>query len=265
MNKINENFITIGKLSKLTEVHIKSLRYYDEIGILRPVYIDPETNYRYYVPSQAAVVDAIQLCVELDIPLKHFQNFLSENHQIHYLDLIDFGTKLATSKIKAIEEKLKGLADIQSEINRASQFVTDYELLSFRMPESLYWIAPYEGPPSGSAFYNLLIDMFEDIKENGGSAGYDYGILNIIHNSKQNFYLFTDLLEIGNRNNPHLYHVPEGEFLCTRTPFNDIRKAPEIFPGLISKDYDKVIILSELFTGDFDFQNPVYEIKWCRI
>ncbi|MCI8688619.1 MAG: MerR family DNA-binding transcriptional regulator [Lawsonibacter sp.] len=31
-----ENLLSIGALSKQTGVHIKSLRYYDSLGILRP-------------------------------------------------------------------------------------------------------------------------------------------------------------------------------------------------------------------------------------
>ncbi len=39
---------SIGKLAKLTGVHIQSLRYYETIGILRPAMIDPDSGYRYY-------------------------------------------------------------------------------------------------------------------------------------------------------------------------------------------------------------------------
>ena len=43
-----ENLLSIGALSKQTGVHIKSLRYYDSLGILRPAYVDPCSGYRYY-------------------------------------------------------------------------------------------------------------------------------------------------------------------------------------------------------------------------
>lgn len=43
-----ENLLSIGALSKQTGVHIKSLRYYDSLGILRPAYVDSSSGYRYY-------------------------------------------------------------------------------------------------------------------------------------------------------------------------------------------------------------------------
>ena len=43
----------IGDFSKLSQVSIKTLRYYDEIGLLRPGEIDRFTGYRYYAAGQA--------------------------------------------------------------------------------------------------------------------------------------------------------------------------------------------------------------------
>ena len=96
--------ISIGTLSKLTGVHIKSLRYYDRLGILRPAYIDPASGYRYYSFPQIHVVDAIQLCVDLGIPLKQFTDFVGEDgRQIHYGALLARGTELAGAKIRSIQ------------------------------------------------------------------------------------------------------------------------------------------------------------------
>ena len=82
--------LPIGAFAKLSGTNIKSLRYYDEIGVLPPAYVNPDTGYRYYALSQIHVVDAIQLCLELDIPLKQFPGFLDAQHkQIHYAKLLE--------------------------------------------------------------------------------------------------------------------------------------------------------------------------------
>ena len=39
--------LKIGLFSKLSRVSIRMLRYYDEIGLLHPAYIDAESAYRY--------------------------------------------------------------------------------------------------------------------------------------------------------------------------------------------------------------------------
>ena len=44
--------LKIGLFSKLSRVSIRMLRYYDEMGLLRPAYIDPDSDYRYYREDQ---------------------------------------------------------------------------------------------------------------------------------------------------------------------------------------------------------------------
>jgi len=42
----------IGEFSKLTQVSIRMLRYYDETGLLKPAQIDQFTGYRSYSVDQ---------------------------------------------------------------------------------------------------------------------------------------------------------------------------------------------------------------------
>ena len=48
--------LKIGDFSKLSRVSIRMLRHYDEIGLLRPARIDPESGYRYYSDTQLLIV-----------------------------------------------------------------------------------------------------------------------------------------------------------------------------------------------------------------
>ena len=42
----------IGDFSKISRVPVKTLRYYDELGLLKPVEVDPFSGYRYYAADQ---------------------------------------------------------------------------------------------------------------------------------------------------------------------------------------------------------------------
>ena len=42
----------IGQFSKLGRVTIKTLRHYDEVGLLTPAHVDDENGYRYYTTAQ---------------------------------------------------------------------------------------------------------------------------------------------------------------------------------------------------------------------
>ncbi|MCC8122153.1 MAG: MerR family transcriptional regulator, partial [Oscillospiraceae bacterium] len=138
--------LSIGALSKQTGVHVKSLRYYDRIGVLPPAYVDPESGYRYYAFSQIQLVEAIQLCVDLDIPLKEFQNFMTDDtHEIRYAKLIAHGTSIANQKMNAIREKLFFLEKMQENIERAERCRGSDTPIRCTMPEKLCFTRPRQG------------------------------------------------------------------------------------------------------------------------
>ncbi|MCP1103625.1 DNA-binding transcriptional MerR regulator [Aequitasia blattaphilus] len=49
----------IGEFSRLTQVSIRMLRYYDEVGLLKPARIDSITNYRSYEAWQIPILNKI--------------------------------------------------------------------------------------------------------------------------------------------------------------------------------------------------------------
>jgi DNA-binding transcriptional MerR regulator len=65
----------IGDFSRLTDVSVKALRYYDEVGLLKPTYVDRDTRYRYYsaalLPRLNRILAFDELFDELHRRLKH--------------------------------------------------------------------------------------------------------------------------------------------------------------------------------------------------
>jgi DNA-binding transcriptional MerR regulator len=51
----------IGEFSKLMQISIRMLRYYDEAGLLKPAQIDEATGYRLYSAAQIPVLQRIKL------------------------------------------------------------------------------------------------------------------------------------------------------------------------------------------------------------
>ena len=44
--------MTIGEFSRVSRLTVSALRFYDNVGALVPVQVDPRTNYRWYAQSQ---------------------------------------------------------------------------------------------------------------------------------------------------------------------------------------------------------------------
>lgn len=258
-----KRLLSIGKLSKLTGVHIQSLRYYEKLGILKPVYTDPETNYRYYTFQQISIVEAIQYCADLDIPLKQFRDFLIEKDgQINYAKLIEQGTRLTVQKMQKIQTRLNFLENMQQEIAHAQDCYENQLVKSF-LPEKIYWAIPYDATQSQASFHRAVYRLISDLEKNGLKAGYDVGQLLIYKGNKVKSYIFIDIRDNGQPldNFPHIIHIPKGEYLCKVSQERQIQKAPEIFPELFAQAYDKIVVEVELFTEKFNYSAPIYEIR----
>ena len=66
---IREIVLKIGEFSVLTQVSIKTLRYYDEVGLLKPARVDLDSGYRYYSAGQVPRLQRILALKDLGFPL----------------------------------------------------------------------------------------------------------------------------------------------------------------------------------------------------
>ncbi|EME7220918.1 MerR family transcriptional regulator, partial [Enterococcus faecium] len=61
-------YLSIGKISKLCNISIRTLRYYDQINLFKPEYINKENNYRYYSIQQLFYLEIIKYLRKLNMP-----------------------------------------------------------------------------------------------------------------------------------------------------------------------------------------------------
>lgn len=70
--------LKIGEFSKLSRVSIRMLRHYDEIGLLKPAHIDPDSGYRYYGEDQLPVAGRITALKEMGFGLSAIGQMLPQ-------------------------------------------------------------------------------------------------------------------------------------------------------------------------------------------
>ncbi len=68
--------LSIGEFARLGTVSIRTLRHYDEIGLLRPARVDPETGYRCYSAAQLRQLNRIIALKELGLSLAQVRRLL---------------------------------------------------------------------------------------------------------------------------------------------------------------------------------------------
>ena len=82
-----KDLFTIGEMHKLFAVPVRTLRFYDEIGLLRPERVDPRTGYRYYSAGQFERLNTIKYLRALGVSLERIRGFF-ENRDTDVVELL---------------------------------------------------------------------------------------------------------------------------------------------------------------------------------
>lgn len=69
--------IKIGDFSKLSQVTVKTLHHYDQLGLLKPVEVDRFTGYRYYAVEQLPRLNRILALKDLGFSLQQIAQLLA--------------------------------------------------------------------------------------------------------------------------------------------------------------------------------------------
>lgn len=112
---MKNNRLLIGQMARLNHTTLATLRHYDKVGILSPVYVNPETGYRYYDVQQCLVFHMIQHHKALNMSLKEIKEILRRNdydflEQIYKKKLDEVNQALAEFEFRKeeLERMMKG-------------------------------------------------------------------------------------------------------------------------------------------------------------
>ena len=67
----------IGDFARLSQVSVKTLRFYDEVGLLKPTFVDGATGYRYYSADLLPRLNRILALKDLGFSLEQIEVVLS--------------------------------------------------------------------------------------------------------------------------------------------------------------------------------------------
>src|ERR1700736_4275505 len=77
--------LKIGDFSRLSQVSVKTLRYYDEVALLKPTQVDEVSGYRYYSVAQLRQLHRILALRDLGFPLDQIGYVLEADLSIEEL------------------------------------------------------------------------------------------------------------------------------------------------------------------------------------
>lgn len=212
-----KEYYRIGETASLMGITTQTLRFYDKIGLVKPIKIDPRTGYRYYAYEQFHFIDRIKYLQSLGMPLDDIKEVMLSKKVERLLPFLDQQKKVLEEEEKKIRHQIE-MVDWYKDYFTYMERNEDAPCV-MHLKERYYLQVPcYKR--------DLLADMEIRLAKEKSEQGIDnamylrqYGY-KISYDAfcKQKFrpdYYFIYLNEKV-KDAPNILKLPEGDYLCFR-------------------------------------------------
>jgi effector-binding domain-containing protein len=108
----------IGEFANFIKIPVKTLRYYDEIGIFRPIKVDDETGYRYYSAIQLPLLNRILSLKDIGFSLSQISYVLENNlPSKELIDMLNLKDMELTESIRVEQERKTRISSLVKILN----------------------------------------------------------------------------------------------------------------------------------------------------
>ena len=173
MNEKNVKYLTTGEFAKLCKVNKQTLFYYDQIGLLSPVFKN-EKGYRFYSINQIELFYVIDLLKDLGMSLKDIQQYTQNKSPESFLTLMYQKKNEIVKMRKEIEMKEKLIETKITLMEDASQLDFDQITLE-HLPEATLYLSRNIENISDEEFVEVLSEFIGELNESQLDTGYPIG------------------------------------------------------------------------------------------
>lgn len=161
--------IKIGEFSKLAQVPIATLRYYDQMGLLKPVQVDRFTGYRYYSVSQLPRLNRILALKGLGFSLEQIAEALDDGLTPEQMrGMLRLRHAQLSQQIVEMRDQLLEVEVRLGQIEREAQLTTYDVILKQLEPQLVASVRAVL--PERSMIGTLFAEVYEALGEHVGAA-----------------------------------------------------------------------------------------------
>ena len=110
-----KRYYSIGEFARLASVSSKTIRFYQQEGILKPSYIK-ENGYRYYEDEDIIKLQKIVALRYIGLPIKEIKEVLREERSDQILNSLELQKQLIQQKILNLQGVIRKIESISEEI-----------------------------------------------------------------------------------------------------------------------------------------------------
>ena len=108
----NKTKLKIGEFSRLMRVTVKTLRHYEQLGILLPDSVDDDSGYRYYSVEQMQRLNAIRDLKDIGFSLDEVRDLLLSDERVPSADLLSLKISECERQLDLLNERRRRLGEL---------------------------------------------------------------------------------------------------------------------------------------------------------
>lgn len=153
----------IGEFAQIAQVSGRQLRFYDQLGLLRPGHTDPQTGYRYYSIRQLPRLNCILALKDLGLSLEQIGPLLKD--ELSPVELRAMLTMKRAQLAQSLREEEARLRHIESRIAQIDRQggIGDYDVVMKSVPPT-----PYLALRCACDSMDEVVRMVRTVAEEGG-------------------------------------------------------------------------------------------------
>lgn len=205
-------YFTIGEISKFFNISLKTLRYYDEIGLLKPAYVNEENRYRYYSIEQFVIIDLIKQFKATGMSLDIIKGILGSKNSMEFiLENIKTQSNKLEDKIQELTTIKNYLDDLDKEISQNIEYGLE-KVFIIHNKERKY--INYDVISSNIQELDLnLRDVILDLEKKGDEVYIKLGCTVSYEDLKNNQKVVYKGFKAFTKKNYNISYLPEGDYI----------------------------------------------------
>lgn len=236
-----KKYFTIGETAKINNISIQALRLYDKMGLLKPAFVDQESNYRYYSIDQFMYIDLIKYSKTMGAPLKEIRDVLQKKDIGTLLSFIKKQQRTVKKEIVRLKNISNAMVHIENKIKYAMDLKKTNEIY-YRNIDKRFVIYTLLNKEDKKSDVEIKLRSLDKILEDndiilGEEIGYFINLDLLINSGKMEYKSIYETIYKNTINNKiDINEIQGGKFICIAYFNNEREKAVDIIRKYIKEN-----------------------------
>jgi DNA-binding transcriptional MerR regulator len=254
MNEENGKYLTTGEFAKLCKVNKQTLFYYDQIGLLSPVWKN-EKGYRYYSIRQIELFFVIDLLKDLGMSLNDIQQYMQNKSPESFLSLM-YQKKEEIVKIRQEIEMKEKMIDAKIALMEEASHLDFHQVTLEQLPEVTLYLSRNIENLTDEEFLEVFSDFINELNVSQLDTGYPIGVISKrehVLNGEFTNYSYLYIEQPNPKEGYPYFKSVKGDFLIGYH-IGDEKTIHKTYKRLFS-EMDRL----NLALGDYVFEEYIYD------